>query len=49
MVGRAITPMKGHTAFLTFAVCPEKKLEGNNNNNNNNEENNSNDNNEENS
>ena len=23
-VGRAISPMKGHTAFLTFAICPEK-------------------------
>jgi hypothetical protein len=25
LVSRSLTPMKGHTAFLTFAVCPEKK------------------------
>jgi hypothetical protein len=24
LVSRAMTPMKGHTAFLTFAVCPSK-------------------------
>jgi tRNA (adenine57-N1/adenine58-N1)-methyltransferase catalytic subunit len=27
LVSRSLTPMKGHTAFLTFAVCPEKRVE----------------------